>query len=35
MADEIFPLIDAWKAFHGYPAQIPSTPPALLGLAAP
>jgi len=26
VADEIFPLIDAWKAFHGYPAQIPPTP---------
>jgi len=22
VADEIFPLIDTWKAFHGYPTQI-------------
>ena len=21
----LYPLIDAWKAFHGYPAQIPLT----------
>jgi len=31
VADEIFPLIDAWKAFHGYPAQIPP----LLSLLGP
>ena len=35
VADEIFPLIDAWKAFHGYPAQIPPTPQPSWGLSAP
>jgi hypothetical protein len=35
VADEIFPLIDAWKAFHGYPTQIPPTPQPSWGLAAP
>ena len=35
LADEIFPLIDAWKAFHGYPVQIPPTPQPSWGLSAP
>ena len=35
MADDIFPLIDAWKAFHGYPTQIPPTPQPSWGLSAP
>lgn len=35
VVDEIFPLIDAWKALHGYPAQIPPTPQPSWGLSAP